>query len=36
MSWFFSPWAMFVVTVGVVIVLYHREFRSAVLHALEG
>jgi uncharacterized membrane protein len=34
MSWFFSPWAMFVVTLGVLIVLYRREFRSEVLRAL--
>jgi uncharacterized membrane protein len=36
MAWFFSPWAMLVVTAGVLVVLYRREFRSAVLRALEG
>jgi len=36
MAWFFSPWAMLVVTAGVLLVLYRREFRSAVLRALEG
>jgi uncharacterized membrane protein len=35
-AWFFSPWAMVAVTAGVVLVLYRREFRSAVLRALEG
>ncbi len=34
MAWFFSPWAMAVVTAGVVLVLYRREFRSEVLRAL--
>ncbi len=34
MAWFFSPWAMMVVTAGVVLVLYRREFHSEVLRAL--
>ena len=35
MAWFFSAWAMLVVTAVVVLVLYWREFRSEVLRALE-
>jgi uncharacterized membrane protein len=34
MAWFFSPWAMLVVTAGVLLVLYRREFRSEVLRVL--
>ncbi|MBN8508122.1 MAG: DUF599 domain-containing protein [Burkholderiales bacterium] len=34
-SWFFSPWAMVVATVGVLVVLYRREFRSEVVKVLE-
>ena len=34
-SWFVSPWAMVAATAGVIWVLYRREFRSAVLLALE-
>jgi uncharacterized membrane protein len=34
-AWFFSPWAMFVITLTVLVVLYRREFRSEVLRALE-
>jgi uncharacterized membrane protein len=33
-AWFFSPWAMLVGTVGVVWILYRREFHSDVLKAL--
>ena len=36
MAWFFSPWAMFVVTAGVLLVLYRREFHSEVLRAMAG
>jgi uncharacterized membrane protein len=35
MAWFFSPWAMFVVTASVLMVLFRREFRSEVLRMLE-
>lgn len=34
-SWFFTPWAMLVATVGVLFVLYRREFRSEVVLVLE-
>jgi hypothetical protein len=34
-SWFVSPWAMLAATATVIWVLYRREFRSAVLQALE-
>jgi uncharacterized membrane protein len=33
-AWFFSPWALICVTVGVIFVLYRREFHSEVLDAL--
>jgi uncharacterized membrane protein len=33
-AWFFSPWALLVGTVGVVWILYRREFHSEVLQAL--
>jgi uncharacterized membrane protein len=33
-AWFFSPWAMMAATVGVVAILYQREFRSDVLALL--
>jgi uncharacterized membrane protein len=33
-AWFFSPWAMLVGTVGVVWILFRREFHSEVLDAL--
>jgi uncharacterized membrane protein len=33
-AWFFSPWALMVATMGVVFILYRREFRSEVLAAL--
>ena len=33
-AWFFSPWAMLVGTVGVVWILFRREFHSEVLEAL--
>lgn len=35
-SWFISPWALLAATAGVICVLYHREFRSDVLQALDG
>ena len=34
-SWFVSPWLMVAASAGVAWVLYQREFRSAVLTALE-
>jgi uncharacterized membrane protein len=34
-SWFVSPWALLAATATVIGVLYRREFRSAVLLALE-
>jgi uncharacterized membrane protein len=34
-AWFFSPWAMFFVTLTVLAVLYRREFRSEVLRVME-
>jgi uncharacterized membrane protein len=34
MAWFFSPWAMMAGTVGVVFILYRREFHSEVLAIL--
>jgi len=34
-AWFFSPWAFMLGTVGVIYILYQREFRSEVLQALE-
>ena len=33
-AWFFSPWALMVATMGVVFILYRREFRSEVLAVL--
>jgi uncharacterized membrane protein len=35
-AWFFSPWAMVAATLGVIVVLYQREFHSQVLQALNG
>jgi len=35
-AWFFSPWAMIAATIGVVFILYQREFRSEVLAVLNG
>jgi uncharacterized membrane protein len=35
-AWFFSAWAYIAATAGVIYVLYQREFRSAVLAALQG
>ena len=35
-GWFFSPWAMMAGALGVVWVLYRREFHSDVLQALDG
>jgi len=35
-AWFFSPWAMAAATLGVIFVLYRREFHSQVLDALNG
>ena len=35
LSWLISPWALVMVTTGVIWVLYRREFRSEVLLALE-
>lgn len=34
--WFFSAWAFMTGTLGVIYILYQREFRSEVLKALEG
>ena len=34
-GWFFSPLALAVATVGVVFILYRREFRSEVLKVLK-
>lgn len=34
-AWFFSPWVMMVATLGVVYVLYQREFHSDVLAVLQ-
>jgi uncharacterized membrane protein len=36
MAWFFSPWALMVGTLGVVWILYRREFHSEVLAVLRG
>lgn len=36
LAWFFSPWAFMAGTVGVVWVLYRREFHSEVLAVLAG
>jgi uncharacterized membrane protein len=33
-AWFFSPWALLAATVGVIFILYRREFRSDVLAVL--
>jgi len=33
-AWFFSPWALIGATIGVVFILYQREFRSDVLAIL--
>lgn len=33
-SWFFSPWAFAAATLGVIYILYQREFRSDVLAVL--
>ncbi|MFN5048176.1 DUF599 domain-containing protein [Roseateles sp.] len=35
-AWFFSPWAFMAGTLGVIFILYRREFRSEVLKALQG
>lgn len=35
-GWFFSAWAFMAGTLGVIYVLYQREFRSDVLHVLRG
>jgi uncharacterized membrane protein len=35
-AWFFSPWSMIAATLGVIWILYRREFRSEVLDALNG
>ena len=35
-AWFFSPWAFIAATVGVVWILYRREFHSEVLQVLHG
>ena len=35
-AWFFSPWAFIGGTVGVIYILYQREFRSEVLKVLQG
>jgi uncharacterized membrane protein len=35
-AWFFSPWAFMVGTLGVVWILYRREFHSEVLAVLRG
>ena len=35
-AWFFSPWAMLVGTVAVIVILYRREFHSEVLGVLAG
>ncbi len=34
-AWFFSPWAMMAGTLGVVTVLFRREFHSEVLQAMK-
>lgn len=34
-GWFFSPWAFMLATLGVVYILYQREFRSDVLAVLQ-
>ncbi len=34
-AWFFSAWAFMVGTVGVIYILYQREFRSEVLEVLQ-
>ncbi len=34
LAWFFSPWAMIAATLGVVFILYRREFHSDVLAVL--
>jgi len=33
-AWFFSPWTFMAATLGVIWILYQREFRSEVLAAL--
>ena len=33
-AWFFSPWAFIAASMGVVFILYRREFRSEVLAVL--
>lgn len=35
-AWFFSPWALMVATVAVVVVLYLREFQSDALFLMRG
>jgi uncharacterized membrane protein len=35
-AWFISPWAMLATAAVVIWVLYRREFRSEVLHMLDG
>ncbi|PTS86322.1 DUF599 domain-containing protein [Pseudomonas sp. HMWF032] len=34
LSWFINPWFFMLVTAGVVLVLYHREFHSDVLEVM--
>ncbi|MBE7926542.1 DUF599 domain-containing protein [Pseudomonas saudiphocaensis] len=34
LSWFINPWFFMVVTAGVVLILYHREFHSSVLDVM--
>ena len=33
-GWFFSPWVYMLATLGVIYILYRREFRSDVLEGL--
>jgi uncharacterized membrane protein len=34
LTWFISPWLFMVVSVGVVLILYRREFHSDVLEVM--
>ena len=34
LSWFISPWLFMVMSVGVVLILYRREFHSDVLDVM--
>jgi uncharacterized membrane protein len=34
LAWFVSPWLFMLMSSGVVLVLYHREFHSAVLQVM--